>query len=97
MVHPAADVRHPAGVRGGLADAKVGTQPYLFGLLFDAGRRRELLRSGAADAGTLLAIGIILDVVFQLIIYHAVPHRANSLGDLNSLHVARHSNFLSDG
>jgi len=60
------------GVRGGLADAKTGTPPYLFGLLFDAGRRRELLRSGAAAVGTLLAMGIILDVVFQLIIYHAV-------------------------
>ena len=60
------------GVRGGLADAKAGTQPYLFGLLFDAGRRRELLRSGTAAVSTLLAMGIILDVVFQLIIYQAV-------------------------
>ena len=60
------------GVRGGLADAKAGTQHYLFGLIFDAGRRRELLRSGAAAVETLLAMGIILDVVFQLIIYHAV-------------------------
>jgi hypothetical protein len=60
------------GVRGGLADAKAGTPPYLFGLLFDAGRRRELLRSGAAAIRNLFALGIILDVVFQLIIYHEV-------------------------
>jgi hypothetical protein len=60
------------GVRGGLDDAKAGTPPYLFGLLFHAGHRRELLRSGAAAVETLLAMGIILDVVFQLIIYHAV-------------------------
>ena len=60
------------GVRGGLADAKAGNPPYLFGLLFHAGRRRELLRSGAAAIRTLLAAGIILDVVFQLVLYRAV-------------------------
>jgi hypothetical protein len=36
------------GVRGGLTDARAGNPPYLFGLLFAAGRRAELLRSGAA-------------------------------------------------
>ena len=60
------------GVRGGLADAKAGNPPYLFGLLFAAGRRRELLRSGAAAIRTLLAMGIILDIVFQLVLYREV-------------------------
>ena len=60
------------GVRGGLADAKTGTPPHLFGLLFDAVRRREVLRNGAAAVSTLLAMGIILDVVFQLILYREV-------------------------
>ena len=60
------------GVRGGLADARAGNPPYLFGLLFGAGRRRDLLRSGAAAIRNLLAIGIILDLVFQLILYRAV-------------------------
>jgi len=59
-------------VRGGLADAKAGNPPYLFGLLFDAGRRKELLRSGAESIRTLLALGIILDVVFQLVLYRSV-------------------------
>ncbi len=60
------------GVRGGLADARAGTRPYLFGLVFDTGRRRELLRSGAAAVETLLAMGIILDVVFQFVLYRKV-------------------------
>ena len=60
------------GVRWGIADAKAGHQPYLFGLFFDAGRRRELLRSGAAAVETLLAMGIIMDVVFQLVLYREV-------------------------
>ena len=71
------------GVRGGLADAKAGAPPYLFGLLFDAGRRRELLRSGAAAICTLLAMGIILDVAFQMVIYHAVhPGAALTIGPI---------------
>ncbi len=60
------------GLRGGLADAKSGNPPYLFGLLFDAQHRRELLRSGLNTIGSLLAAGIILDVVFQLVIYGQV-------------------------
>ena len=45
------------GIRGGLADTKAGNPPYLFGLLFGAGRRRELLRSGAAAIRNLVALG----------------------------------------
>jgi hypothetical protein len=71
------------GVRGGLADAKAGNPPYLFGLLFAAGRRRELLRSGAAAIRILLAMGIVLDVVFQLVIYHSVhPGAALVIGPI---------------
>ena len=60
------------GIRGGLADAKAGNPPYLFGLLFHAGRRREFLRSAVAAIRNLLAAGIVLDIVFQLILYHSV-------------------------
>ena len=60
------------GVRGGVADARAGTPPYLFSLLCVGGRRRNLLRSGAATISTLLAMGIILDVVFQWVLYRAV-------------------------
>jgi hypothetical protein len=60
------------GLRAGLADAKAGNPPYVFGLLFDAEHRGELLRSGLNTIGTLLATGIILDVVFQLVIYGEV-------------------------
>ena len=60
------------GIRGGIADAKVRNPPYLFGLLVGAERRRELLRSGLATIRNLLAAGIIMDVVFQLILYRSV-------------------------
>lgn len=71
------------GVRGGMADARVGNPPYLFGLLFAAGKRRELLRSAGEAISILLAMGIILDVVFQLVLYQEVhPGAALLIGPI---------------
>jgi hypothetical protein len=71
------------GILGGVADAKAGNPPYLFGLLFAAGRRRELLQSGVAAISNLLTMGIILDIVFQLIIYRSVhPGAAVVIGPI---------------
>jgi len=71
------------GIRGGIADAKVRNPPYLFGLLFGAERRGELLRSGLATIRNLLAAGIIMDVVFQLILYRSVhPGAALVIGPI---------------
>jgi hypothetical protein len=71
------------GIRGGLADAKLGNPPYLFALLFGAGRRRELLRSGATAVRNLIAAAIFMDVVFQLILYHSVhPGAAVVIGPI---------------
>lgn len=39
-------------IRGVLADAKAGNPPYLLGLVLKAGRRSELLQSGAAAIRT---------------------------------------------
>ena len=60
------------GILGGLRDAKAGHPPYLFGLLFSSGHRREFFKSGVAAIRNLLALGIILEVVFQLILYQSV-------------------------
>lgn len=60
------------GVRGGMADARAGNPPYLFGLLFHGARRGALMRSGLAAIRNLLAAGIILDLVFQLVLYRSV-------------------------
>ena len=57
------------GVRGGLADAKAGKTPYLFALVFHAHNRKQLLHSALSAIGHLLAIGILLDAIAQLLIY----------------------------
>ena len=71
------------GVRGGMSDARAGNPPYLFGLLFHAERRSELLRGGVAAIRTLIAMGVILDVAFQLVIYQEVhPGAAVLIGPI---------------
>jgi len=60
------------GLRGGLADARAGRPPYLYGLLLGGGNRRELVRSGWAAVRDLVAMGIVLDAVAQLLIYRQV-------------------------
>ncbi len=71
------------GILGGLRDARSGHPPYLFRLFFSPGHRREFLRSGVAAIRNLLAIGIVMDLVFQLILYHSVhPGAAVLVGPL---------------
>jgi len=60
------------GWRGGLGDARAGRPPYLVGLLMGGEHRRELLRSGLATIRNLIAVGIVLDAVAQLLIYGQV-------------------------
>jgi hypothetical protein len=60
------------GWRGGLSDARAGRLPYLFGLLVGGEDRKEQLRSGLAAIRNLVAIGIVLDAVAQLLIYGQV-------------------------
>jgi hypothetical protein len=53
------------GIRSGLADARVGNPPYLYGVFFHSDRRSELLRSGLETVVNLLLMGILMDAVFQ--------------------------------
>ena len=56
------------GIRSGLADARAGRPPYLYGMLFHRGLRREFVRTGFETVANLLLMGILLDAVFQWVI-----------------------------
>ena len=60
------------GFRSGLDDARAGRPAYLYGLLVGGVDRRQLLRSGLAVVRNLIAVGIVLDAVAQLLIYGEV-------------------------
>jgi hypothetical protein len=60
------------GARGGVADSRAGNPPYLLGLLVLGERRADLARSGWAVIRNLLAVGIVLDLLFQILLYRSV-------------------------
>jgi hypothetical protein len=60
------------GWRSGLDDARAGRPAYLYGLLLGGADRKQLLRSGLAVVRDLIAVGIVLDAVAQLLIYGEV-------------------------
>lgn len=71
------------GWKNGLGDARAGRPAYLFGLILGGADRRELLRSGLASIRTLLAMGIVLDAVAQLLIYREIhPGAALVIGPI---------------
>jgi hypothetical protein len=57
------------GIKGGRADVRLGRPPYLSSLLFHRGLRRELLRHTFLTLVNLLLMSILLDSLFQWLIY----------------------------
>jgi hypothetical protein len=59
------------GIRSGLVDARAGRPAYLYGIVFHRGHRRELVKSGFASIVNLLLMGILLDSIFQWVLFGA--------------------------
>jgi hypothetical protein len=60
------------GLRGGVADARAGRPPYLEGVLLHTAHRGEYMRTGLTTVRDLVAVGIVLDVVAQFLIFRQV-------------------------
>jgi len=69
ILQPAAAI--VIGIRNGLADSRAGQPPYLYGLFFHRGHRRELARSGFKSVVNLLLMGILMDSIFQWVLFGA--------------------------
>jgi hypothetical protein len=60
------------GWRSGRADVLAGRPAYLYGLVTGSVDRKAALRDGFAVVRNLVAVGIVLDAVAQLLIYRQV-------------------------
>ena len=56
-------------VRSGLKDAKEGKPAYFWALFTDSVHRQDMLRDGWKSVGKVFAIAIIIDLVYQLIVF----------------------------
>ncbi len=55
--------------RDGRKDAREGRPPYFWGLITDPDHRGDMLRSGWKSIGKIFIIAIILDNIFQYIVF----------------------------
>jgi hypothetical protein len=58
--------------RSGLADARLGKPPYLWGLFSDPAARGERIRDGWKSVGRVFVLAMVLDVVYQLVVLRFV-------------------------
>jgi hypothetical protein len=56
----------------GIKDAKAGRPAYFWAVFFDAEHRKELLKDGWKHVSKIFIIAIVLDVVYQLKVFHKV-------------------------
>ena len=56
-------------VRSGLKDAKEGKPAYFWALFTDSVNRRDMLRDGWKSVGKVFVIAIIIDLVYQWIVF----------------------------
>ena len=56
-------------IRSGLSDAKAGRPPYFYSIFYDPSQRRSMLTDGWRAIGKVFVLAIVLDAVFQLIVF----------------------------
>lgn len=56
-------------VRDGIKDAHEGRPAYFWALFTDKPHRRELLRSGWSSVGKVCILALVLDTVYQLLVF----------------------------
>ena len=59
-------------VRDGLRDARSGRSPFLGTILGSPDDRRRLIREGLVAIGKLAALAIVIDFVYQLIVFRRI-------------------------
>ena len=59
-------------IRAGVADAQDDRAPYLWSVLANPLERPQLLREGLQDLTRVLVFAIVLDVIYQLVVFRWV-------------------------
>ncbi len=56
-------------IRSGLRDAKEEKPPYFWALFTDPAHRRDMLHDGWKSVGRVFILAIVLDVIYQFIVF----------------------------
>jgi hypothetical protein len=58
--------------RDGIVDARQGRPPYFWTIFTRPGERWDRLREGGKAVARVIALGVLMDVVYQLLIFHRI-------------------------
>jgi hypothetical protein len=58
--------------RDGLLDARAGRPPYFWTIVHGEDAGRQLLRQGFKAVGRMMAIGVVIDAIYQIIVLKGV-------------------------
>lgn len=58
-------------IRAGLRDAREGRSTFLWEMFINTSKRKELVRSGWKDIGRIIIVALVLDTIYQLIVFRA--------------------------
>jgi hypothetical protein len=58
--------------RDGIVDARQGRPAYFWTIFTRPGERWELLREGGKAVARVIALGVVMDVVYQLLVFHRI-------------------------
>jgi hypothetical protein len=59
-------------IRSGLKDAREGRRPFLWCFFSSPDHRRELLRHGWKEVGTVFIVALILDSIYQVLVHAGI-------------------------
>jgi hypothetical protein len=59
-------------VRAGLRDARTRRPAYGWTIITDSTHRRNLLREGWKDVARLLAVAVLVDAIYEIIVFHRI-------------------------
>ena len=58
--------------RDGIVDARQGRPAYFWTIFTRSGERWELLREGGKAVARVIALGVVMDIVYQLLVFHRI-------------------------
>ena len=56
------------GIIGGMRDAKAGKPAYFWAMFTQAEHRRDMLKDGWKAVGKVFVLGLVLDIIYQIIV-----------------------------
>lgn len=59
-------------IRSGMRDGRTGKPLYFWALFSKGNDRRAMLRDGWKDIGRIIVIAILIDLVYQILVFHSI-------------------------